>query len=760
MTAAIALARAGVACSLVEIERDWRPAGVGLGLHSPVLRALRTLDLFDAVAAVGRPHPTIEMLSAHAEPIATIPQPNVSVPGDPPFAAMSRIALHTVLEGVLRAHGIRVRLGTTVTALAETPRGVRATTTDGAVEEFDLVVGADGLHSRVRGLVLSQAPAPSYAGQVIWRLGARRPPALDRYQIMVSGPTRIGLVPLAGDELYVWLLDSMLPPERPPRERLVDLYRERLAAYGGFVPEIAEQVTDHREVDFRALHWLLVPPPWHAGRVVLLGDAVHATTPHMAWGAGLAIEDAVVLGELVAGGTPPEELGELLVARRFERSRIVVEGSLQLSRWEQEQGPPRPEAARLVAMLSGRRRWWGLAACAAVLVLAGSAALVSSATAAKSAQSCGSVPQATVHAESGATAGIPADALANYTGYAYRLRKSPWAHWKPKHKPPYTVAIAYTALLNPFTTYQYNLLQKFLHRSKLVGKVIPLTTATATDPTQALQEYQTALQQQPDLIIQLNPFAGPLQPLVDQAAKQGIPTISMINDYGDDPNVVNVPPNTYLQAAITGAGLAKILNGKGNVLWVHSIPGTSADIQETNAFKAALALCPDIKLVGEINGFYSPPATKGATLQFLATHPQPVDGFGEVAVMGQYVVQGFLQAGRPVPPMADPAAGRGDTAYWAQHLSSGYKAIGTVGGPTLNAELPVRIALRMLAGQGIKVNRVIPKIVTVDNSNLSKFVQSSWTVDTPGPVDPPLSMFISDKQLDSFFNNVRLPKGY
>ena len=413
-----------------------------------------------------------------------------------------------------------------------------------------------------------------------------------------------------------------------------------------------------------------------------------------------------------------------------------------------------------MARLSGRRRWKGLAACAAILILGGSAALASSATAGKRAQECGSVPHATVHAERGATAGIPANVLANYTGYAYPLRKSPWAHWKPKHKPPYTVAIAYTALLNPFTTYQYNLLQKHLHRSKLVGKVIAVTTASATDPTQALQEYQGVLQQKPDLIIQLNPFAQPLQPLVDAAAKKGIPTISMINDYGDDPNVVNVPPNTYLQAAIPAAGLAKVLKGKGNVLWVHSIPGTSADIQETNAFKAALALCPDIKLAGEINGFYSPPATKGATLQFLATHPQPVDGFGQVAVMAPYVVQGFQQAGRPIPPMADPAAQRGEVAYWAQHLSSGYHAIGTVGGPTLNALLPVRIALRMLAGQGLKVNRVIAKTVIVDDSNVSKFAKGDWTLDTPGPVDPPLSMFITEKQLDSFFNNPKLTKGY
>ena len=184
---------------------------------------------------------------------------------------------------------------------------------------------------------------------MIWRMGCRCPAGLDRYTIMVGGPTRIGLVPLPGDELYLWMLDSTLPPERPPREQLLPLFRERMGVYGGFAPAVAAQATSSEQLDFRALHTVLVPPPWHAGTVVLIGDAVHTTTPHLAYGAGLAIEDAVVLGELIGSGVTAPDLGRRLIERRFERCRIVVENSLQLSRWEQQGGPPHPEAPKLSA---------------------------------------------------------------------------------------------------------------------------------------------------------------------------------------------------------------------------------------------------------------------------------------------------------------------------------------------------------------------------------------------------------------------------
>jgi 2-polyprenyl-6-methoxyphenol hydroxylase-like FAD-dependent oxidoreductase len=97
--------------------------------------------------------------------------------------------------------------------------------------------------------------------------------------------------------------------------------------------------------------WLLLPEPWYRGRVVLIGDAAHATTAHLASGGGMAIEDAVVLGQEVAAGGAVHETLQRFMARRFERVRLVVDTSVELGRMMGRGDPvPAQNALRGTAM--------------------------------------------------------------------------------------------------------------------------------------------------------------------------------------------------------------------------------------------------------------------------------------------------------------------------------------------------------------------------------------------------------------------------
>jgi 2-polyprenyl-6-methoxyphenol hydroxylase-like FAD-dependent oxidoreductase len=145
--------------------------------------------------------------------------------------------------------------------------------------------------------------------------------------------------------MYIFYIEAA-PAEaaRVPREQLADALRERLADFTDPVAELGDTyVTDPDKVVLRAVESLLVPPPWHRGRVVLIGDAVHATSPHVGQGGAMAMEDAVVLAEEVTSAGDLDAALERFAARRYPRCKEIWEISRQIGIWEIEHVTP-PEA--------------------------------------------------------------------------------------------------------------------------------------------------------------------------------------------------------------------------------------------------------------------------------------------------------------------------------------------------------------------------------------------------------------------------------
>src|SRR5260370_17922728 len=142
-----------------------------------------------------------------------------------------------------------------------------------------------------------------------WRYNVPRPPEVDNFQLFL-GPSgnKAGFVPLAPDLMYILLTEARRESGdgwlRIPEERLAEAFRERLLEFGGPVATIRDTyITDSSKVVYRPFETIIVPPPWSRGRVVLIGDAAHAMTAHIAQGSAMAIEDAVVLAEAL--GTKP-----------------------------------------------------------------------------------------------------------------------------------------------------------------------------------------------------------------------------------------------------------------------------------------------------------------------------------------------------------------------------------------------------------------------------------------------------------------------
>jgi len=356
MSCAIQMRKAGLRVDLVEIDPNWRIYGAGITITGPTLRALRTLGVLKPVIAAGATWSGAKIHDKSGKLLEDVTFPALAE-GLPSTGGIMRPLLHRVLSALTLEVGTNVRLGVTLTDLLEKEAAVAVTLSDGTQAEYDLVVGADGIFSRIRERVFPGSAGPVFTGQVVYRLVAERPPGFDRSHFFMGDAGKIGFNPVSATHMYMFLLHSVAgSPWIEPGEQPQRLY-EAMEGYGGFVPQIRTTVlTDNaHSVNYRPLEVLLHPAPWHRGRVVLIGDAAHATTPHLASGAGMALEDGIVLAEELGAQPTLEQALQNFMTRRFERCRLVVESSVRLGQIEMSRGSP-AEHTRLMSEALGALR--------------------------------------------------------------------------------------------------------------------------------------------------------------------------------------------------------------------------------------------------------------------------------------------------------------------------------------------------------------------------------------------------------------------
>jgi 2-polyprenyl-6-methoxyphenol hydroxylase-like FAD-dependent oxidoreductase len=338
MSAALALARRGVEVDLADADPHWRSYGAGISVTGLSLRAFDDLGILDEVREKGFVGAGMRLRGVDGGVIMETPP----VPeGAPPIArsgGIMRPMLHEIMSSKVRAAGIRVTLGAEITQLSQQGTSITATFPDGRHEAYDLVVAADGIFSKTRAALFPDAPSPRFTGQGCWRIVADRPAEVDRAEMWLGGPVKLGFNPVSRDKMYAFVLEHV--PDNPwyePDEQLGHV-AGLLEPYGGYVEGIRAALGPDSLVNYRPLEWVMLPAPWNHGRVVLIGDAVHATTPHMASGAGMAVEDGLVLTEELAANDTVEEALAAFTARRFERARMVVENSVRIGEIEMAGG--------------------------------------------------------------------------------------------------------------------------------------------------------------------------------------------------------------------------------------------------------------------------------------------------------------------------------------------------------------------------------------------------------------------------------------
>lgn len=347
MCAAIELRKRHHAVDLVELDARWRVHGAGITLSGPTLRALADVGVIDDILATGWCADGADLHAADGRKLGELPTPRVGRPDVPGGGGILRPELARILREHTLATATAVRCGTSFDTIEQDGERVRVHFTDGRSDSYDLVIGADGLHSRVREALFAGAPAPGYSGQVSWRAVVPRPASVTRAAMFMGPTVKAGLNPVSRDEMYLFVTEPRPHPDRLEAAVLPGQLAALLAPFGGLIGEVRDGLGAHSRIVHRPFFTLLMPPPWHRGRVVLIGDAVHATTPHLASGAGLGVEDAIVLAQELERATTMDAALAAFTTRRFERCRSVVENSIRLGDMERS-GAPKDEHADLM----------------------------------------------------------------------------------------------------------------------------------------------------------------------------------------------------------------------------------------------------------------------------------------------------------------------------------------------------------------------------------------------------------------------------
>lgn len=340
MASAIRFGEAGVAVELIDVDPEWRVYGAGITITGVTLRAYKRLGMIEAIKAEGAITNGSRIFRFDGVHLQDLDEPAIEE-GLPATGGIMRPILHRIMQARVRELGTQVRLGLTISELDNDGDGVNVTFSDGSTGRFDLVIGADSIKSQVRRIAFPHMGRPEHTGQGCWRISIAKPPGLERGEFYFGHQFPAGITACGADKVYLWMLTPHVSREKHFDEvELYDNLKANLAPFGGSAGWIRDTMTRGDWVNYRPLQAALQPGPWFVGRIVLVGDSVHATTPHLASGAGIAVESAIVLAdELLAA----RNVGEGLQAyqdRRYDRCRDVIETSIAVGKLQLDGGSP------------------------------------------------------------------------------------------------------------------------------------------------------------------------------------------------------------------------------------------------------------------------------------------------------------------------------------------------------------------------------------------------------------------------------------
>jgi 2-polyprenyl-6-methoxyphenol hydroxylase-like FAD-dependent oxidoreductase len=321
--AGLALARAlharGFRAEIAERETAWPTGGAGLYLPGNGVRAIAALGLGDALMARAVRLPQQRILDRRGHRLAEVDLERVWR-DVAPCVGIRRADLHQILlEG---AAGVPIHFATTVSAVTQTADNVVVRFSGGLTRPYDVLVGADGIRSSIRGIVFGDI-SPRGVGQTSWRFVVPDSCGVTTWTVMLGGRRTFLMMPVGGGGLYCYA-DLLGERSADDGESIRDRLRTLFQDFADPVPRVLAQLDRIESIHAAAIEELESYRPAEA-RVVLIGDAAHAMSPNMAQGASMAVEDALTLTDELSRDHSPVGALASFAKRRHGRVTWVRE---------------------------------------------------------------------------------------------------------------------------------------------------------------------------------------------------------------------------------------------------------------------------------------------------------------------------------------------------------------------------------------------------------------------------------------------------
>ncbi|MDL4814133.1 FAD-dependent monooxygenase [Actinomadura opuntiae] len=346
LTLATALAQRGIEVDVVEASGPEAVLGVGLNLPNNALSALEKIGVRDTCLQAGFPFEPLVIWNAASVQVSAIPPPQGRY-GSPSNTAISRPLYSGILRDAAEKAGARIITGATIWEMIEDGDGVEvelATWTgkrtpplrreNAAGHRYDLVVGFDGVRSRIREHLFADAYTPRFTGFASWRVTMPRPADLTHIAFAMCKDVKAVLTPINADQMYVGLVTPEPGNPRHASSDFTRLLHERMRGFSGLLGELRDAITDGHQISYAPLEHLVVREPWFRGRIAIAGDAAHTSPPHLAQGAAMAVEDAVTLAAALQQHSALPAALHAWFTRRRDRALFVADMSLALLKQE------------------------------------------------------------------------------------------------------------------------------------------------------------------------------------------------------------------------------------------------------------------------------------------------------------------------------------------------------------------------------------------------------------------------------------------